>query len=378
VWITGRVPWRFWEDRLNRRSYMLWLGHELRFRRMADWYCLTIRDIKRNHGRRLLDYWQPALVEGLKECFPDYEWQEWQFDQVPTGFWEVAVNRRRYLHWLGHRLGFRRAKDWYRICSEDFAAHHGSTLLRKYGSFYDVMREHLPQLDWDQLDHGKPIDIEQILRWADAFYETRNEWPTLESGPVPGTNMTWLAVDCCLKKGHRGLPGGSSLPQLLEECRGVRPGRTAPPLSEKQILVWADAYFAAHGRWPKRTSGLIPGQRDTWRGVEDSLRRGERGFAGGSSLAQFLAQHRGARTRSCLPVLEVRRILAWAKSHVRATGRWPTHLSGSIPQSRGETWAIVEHALVRGSRGLPGGSSLHRLFTEHGLKGRASAATARA
>ena len=97
VWVVGRVPMRFWEEKQNRRNYLLWLAYKLRFRRMADWYRITTDDFKRNRGRRLLDYWLPALIEGLKECFPEYDWEEWRFDQVPTGFWDIASNRQRYL-----------------------------------------------------------------------------------------------------------------------------------------------------------------------------------------------------------------------------------------------------------------------------------------
>ncbi len=70
------------------------------------------------------------------------------------------------------------------------------------------------------------------------------------SGPVPGTDETWKIVDAALRSGLRGLPGESSLAQLLAKKRGVRNHLALPPLRPKKILVWADAHFARTGRWP--------------------------------------------------------------------------------------------------------------------------------
>jgi hypothetical protein len=80
IWTPGRVPMRFWEDPQNRRNYLLWLSHKLNCRKMKDLYRLTYGDIHRNHGAGLANrYWRASLIEGIKECFPEYDWQEWQF-----------------------------------------------------------------------------------------------------------------------------------------------------------------------------------------------------------------------------------------------------------------------------------------------------------
>ncbi|MEX0714654.1 MAG: hypothetical protein WD278_20115, partial [Pirellulales bacterium] len=62
-----------------------------------------------------------------------------------------------------------------------------------------------------------PLSIEQILAWADAYFERSGRWPNTTSGPVaelPG--VTWNAIHKRLVKGRLGLPGGSSLRRLLE------------------------------------------------------------------------------------------------------------------------------------------------------------------
>jgi hypothetical protein len=62
--------------------------------------------------------------------------------------------------------------------------------------------------------------------------------------------------------------------------------------------------------------------------------------------------------------LTVKHILRWADAHHKRTGRWPDARSGPVAGSPGQTWVAVNRALARGSRGLPGGSSLARLLAQ--------------
>src|SRR5207245_8968051 len=132
-----------------------------------------------------------------------------------------------------------------------------------------------------------------------------------------------------------------------------------------------DAFHRRQGRWPTRFAGAIPeAPGDSWARVHNALVQGNRGLTGGSSLARLLAEAGRARNPMALPPLQVKRILAWADDHIRRTGMRPTHLSGPIPGSAGETWSGVHCALVRGGRGLPGGDSLYRLLLRHGRSAR--------
>jgi hypothetical protein len=159
---------------------------------------------------------------------------------------------------------------------------------------------------------GRPtLTVQQILAWADAHHERTGQWPLQRSGPVtdaPGE--TWSAIDVALRRGHRGLPEGSSLSWLLAHQgrdgnsfptagtkeRTYRPRERRPPgtlLTVEQILVWADAHHTRTGRWPHQRSGAVagvPGQ--SWSGVDEVLRSGLRGLPGGDTLAQLLNRHR--------------------------------------------------------------------------------------
>jgi hypothetical protein len=207
----------------------------------------------------------------------------------------------------------------------------------------------------------------QILTWADAHNARTGDWPIYSCGGIPGVKgETWSAVDHSLRIGRRGLPGGSSLAQLLEARRGVRNVQAVPDLTVRQVLIWADAYRAKNGSWPTRESGPIDGvPGETWSAVAQAFVVGGRGLGARSSLAQFLSRHRDVRNHLDATALTAETILAWADAHHVRTGEWPKRGSGAIPDAEGEKWSAVDAALVMGVRSLPGESSLAKLLAEH-------------
>jgi hypothetical protein len=152
---------------------------------------------------------------------------------------------------------------------------------------------------------------ESILAWARAHHERTGEWPHQQSGAVgdaPGE--VWANINQALRRGCRGLPGGDTLPRLLQRRLGVgpakrrpgRPGTLKSALRVEGVLAWADAFHAVRGKWPVAGSpavGLPPGEQ--WRAIDEALRTGGRGLPGGSSLVRLLVERRGARKRQTRP-----------------------------------------------------------------------------
>ncbi|OWK35643.1 hypothetical protein [Fimbriiglobus ruber] len=212
-----------------------------------------------------------------------------------------------------------------------------------------------------------PLTAELILSWADEYHQRTGTWPIATSGHIPeAPGETWLRVETALRDGLRTLSGGSSLARLLAEHRGVRNLGDLPPLSHEQVLAWADAHRARTGDWPAKKSGPIPeAPGEDWSAVGGALYDGSRGFSGGTTLAQLLAEHRGVRNLGDLSPLSYEQVLAWADAHRARTGNWPTGTSGPIFGTPDETWSAVDAALTNGCRGLPGGGSLIQLLAEH-------------
>ena len=140
----------------------------------------------------------------------------------------------------------------------------------------------------------KPLTVNQVLGWADAYKKKYGKWPNTKSGKIKEMpQYTWLSIDTYLQNGVRGLPSGSSLAKLLSKERGLRNSRNLPSLSESKIIKWAKDFNKTNGKWPNEKSGEIPNSGgETWRTINKALYRGSRGFNGGSSLNKLFTKHR--------------------------------------------------------------------------------------
>ena len=207
---------------------------------------------------------------------------------------------------------------------------------------------------------------EQILRWAEAYFDKHEKWPSLKSGLIETTKgaytRTWAGINSALVAGGCGLPGGSSLSRLLVSSDR----KTAKQdLTNEKILQWAEAYFAKHRKWPTAESGPVEGVKgETWRSVNSALYEGLRGLSSKTSLHQlFITSGRIAGKKD----LTEEKILEWAKAHHMKHGRWPSVMSGPIEGTSEENWTAVNAALRSGVRGLSGKSSLVKLLKNNGL-----------
>jgi hypothetical protein len=117
--------------------------------------------------------------------------------------------------------------------------------------------------------------------------------------PYAGREEKWKYLDQCLRMGRRGLPGGSSLHNILRELK-QRP----ETVSERQIRIWAKAFFKDTDRWPTKhdQNSLRYSTYDiTWHGWDRALQRGWYGLPGGSSLSELVAPLRRGSQKAGRP-----------------------------------------------------------------------------
>jgi len=216
---------------------------------------------------------------------------------------------------------------------------------------------------------GKPkLTIGHILEWADAHHAATGRWPSLTSGAVRQVpDETWLSIDSCLKKGHRGLRGRRSLAKLLRTRRGAYQGRDR--LTATKIKRWAQGHIKRTGRRPTQESGPVldaPGEH--WMAIESALTFGYRGLPGGESLTCFLDRYFEPIYRK----LTVREVLALCDRYKAQHGKWPKATTERIAEL-GISWNGLNLLLTEGHRGLPAGLSIMRLLQKHrGVRNRSN------
>lgn len=254
-------------------------------------------------------------------------------------------------------------EKWYNLSA---SLRYGTRGFPGGSSLAQVLAEHRGHRNRKRLP---PYTVGKILAWADRHRRSTGDWPCPTDGAIAdATGETWCAVDQALCKGKRGLPGGSSLAQLLQEHRGFRHTKRLPDLTAAGILAWADAHHERTGSWTAPASGAIvdaPGE--TWSAVQNALVVGRRGLPGGSTLPRFLEEHRGVpKGQKPLPPLDPAEILRWADAFHRKHKRWPRSDDGAIPGSGGKTWVAVHCALKCGRRGFPEGTTLASFLVANG------------
>jgi hypothetical protein len=134
-----------------------------------------------------------------------------------------------------------------------------------------------------------------IIKWADEHYARTGKWPIVMAGKIHRhPQETWAAINEALRHGRRGLPGGTTLSQLLIEQRGASYSPMVANMNVKQILAWADDYHRLYRRWPTAKSGRVPQAKMSWAHIDRRLRLGGQGLPGGNSLSNILATRRKA------------------------------------------------------------------------------------
>jgi len=111
-WLGKRVPIGYWKSIENQRSYINWLGNKLGYKKIEDWYKVKHSDFKKSGGAGLLaNYYNDSHYLSLKSLIPEYDWKPWLFGQTHFGFWEKPENQRKYMIWLGEKLGYEKPED---------------------------------------------------------------------------------------------------------------------------------------------------------------------------------------------------------------------------------------------------------------------------
>lgn len=121
---------------------------------------------------------QKRRPEGAEPVKANGEVLPWLLGRVPHGYWDSRTNRVSYMRWLGVRLGYRKADDWYAITRLHFQQNHGGGLL---GGVYNdspqtAMQDFMPRRQWwPWLFKRTPQGFWQDIRNRRAFIDYLEE-----------------------------------------------------------------------------------------------------------------------------------------------------------------------------------------------------------
>eukprot|EP00026_Physarum_polycephalum_P008439 Phypoly_transcript_08525.p1 GENE.Phypoly_transcript_08525~~Phypoly_transcript_08525.p1 ORF type:complete len:450 (+),score=74.07 Phypoly_transcript_08525:120-1469(+) len=132
LWMFKPVPFHFWVEAENVKSYMGWLSEKLGFVKMDDWYKIKQAHFIDTGGAGLLAKYNYSPTQIINTVFPEHEWVPWKFDFPPRNLWQEDKNRKKYMAWLGDQLGYTSLQDWYKTKQSDFLHNQGKTLLSLY------------------------------------------------------------------------------------------------------------------------------------------------------------------------------------------------------------------------------------------------------
>jgi hypothetical protein len=112
---------------------------------------IDVGRVLENCGGQLYKRYHGSATAVVLDLIPRQNWCEWMFTRVPPRFWDRLENHRRYVKWLGKRLGFRRVEDWRQVRRKDFYENYGGSLLGMYHSQWDLLKECFPERDRQSL-----------------------------------------------------------------------------------------------------------------------------------------------------------------------------------------------------------------------------------
>jgi hypothetical protein len=110
----------------------------------------------------------------------------------------------------------------------DVALRSGSRGLPKKSSIIRLLKEHRgiypgQKRRPNRMAEAKRLSLKQIRVWAKEHRRRTGIWPHASAGSIAGRpDLNWQIIDTDLRKGCRGLEGGSSLAQLFGRKAQVR------------------------------------------------------------------------------------------------------------------------------------------------------------
>src|SRR5690242_14654714 len=98
-----RKPRWFWKEKANQIQFFDGLMKQLGYKSMDDWYKVTVEDIHKNGGSRLLHaYYNGSPSAALLNVYPEHTWELKRFQNKPSQLRQKSdIQRKLFLDRTG-------------------------------------------------------------------------------------------------------------------------------------------------------------------------------------------------------------------------------------------------------------------------------------
>jgi len=98
-----KAPFSFWNSE-TEKSFFDWLGKQLKFNSLDEWYKITAGVIGKFGGSGALGNHNNSPLQALQAIYPEHNWIPWKFNTVPRSYWENLQNQKSFFDWVAIQL----------------------------------------------------------------------------------------------------------------------------------------------------------------------------------------------------------------------------------------------------------------------------------
>lgn len=92
---------------------------------------MTSEDIKNIGGDSFLRAHNSSIVRALLSIYPNHDWSLWKFkSKVPLELWKVHSHQKRYLDYIGEKLGIVNQSEWKSVSANRLSNMNGRPLMK--------------------------------------------------------------------------------------------------------------------------------------------------------------------------------------------------------------------------------------------------------
>lgn len=168
----------YWDEAAHRREFLERTGAALGIPGTRTWKDVSGKELAAHGGRGLLLRYRNSVAALVADTLG---FQEASTKGVRRWHWEEASRRREFVQDLAKRHGMAEAGDWAALTAADVVRQGGGSLLARYASVQEMLRDCLPEHSIPVPARKKPGHWEEEANQR-AFLEEfaaqrRLQWP---------------------------------------------------------------------------------------------------------------------------------------------------------------------------------------------------------